>query len=151
MALVHARARICALAVFGAAIGTGVAAGQVTELPGRFVDHLDAAADASSVDLPGDVCSAGPIDHSPQALALIARERAARVLAQLSHGPTMRRVAAIMGNGRHTGDRRREDPAERKPVRASFAYESAAAPCQRRNIGTLVENLEARRDFPCLP
>ena len=97
MALVHARARICALAVFGAAIGTGVAAGQVTELPGRFVDHLDAAADTSSVDLPGDVCPAGLVDHSPQALALVAGERAARVLAQLSHGATMRRVAAIMG------------------------------------------------------
>jgi len=63
--LVHARARICALAVFGAAIGASVAAGHVTELPGHFVDQLDAAADTSSVDLPGKLCPAGPIDHSP--------------------------------------------------------------------------------------
>lgn len=74
-----------------------MASGQVTELPGRFVDHLDAAADASSVDLPGDVCPAGLVDHSPQALALVVHERGAPVLAQLSHGATMRRVAAIMG------------------------------------------------------
>jgi predicted DNA-binding transcriptional regulator AlpA len=85
------------LAVFGAAIRTGVAAGQVTELRGRFVDHLDAAADTSSVDLPGDVCSAGLVDHSPQALTLVVRERRSPVLAQLSHGATMRRAAAIMG------------------------------------------------------
>jgi hypothetical protein len=100
------------LAVFGAAIGTGVAAGQVTELPGRFVDHLDAAADASSVDLPGDVCSAGPVDHSPQALALIARERAARVLAQLRHGATMRLVAAIMGKASPYGGSLARGPGE---------------------------------------